>query len=193
MPKAYLLTGSAVLLSLAAIGATLVSRTPPTASSAPPVGEAHHDPDVVLPASLPAVGGYLLLLGGMCLSEKGARDRSGLIYLRPCYRSFPERRLKPYEGALWRVTIVHPEFGDGCMGVVSASALAGAAMSDDNCERVQTERFTLRRVPGGYHLIPEGGDLCVGTPGAPRKDAQVLQLPCDPHAPGQVFSIRSAK
>ncbi|MET8383195.1 helix-turn-helix transcriptional regulator [Streptosporangium canum] len=134
------------------------------------------------------VPGEILKIGGLCLSEKGSKDRSGLVYLSTCTRSFPPRKLVPY-GTLWRVQVEHPHFGSGCMGVVNASTAAGAALSDDMCEQLQTERFILQEMEGGYRLLPEGHDLCVGVAAAPRVGSPLLQLACDPRAPGQVFTI----
>lgn len=144
-----------------------------------------------LPQDARSVDGDLLKIGGLCLSEKGEHDPSGLVQLSSCGRSFPPRRLRPH-GDLWRVTTVHPKFGPGCMGVVTGSTVSGAALSDDFCGQVQTDRFILQRVAGGFHLLPEHHNLCVGVTGKPRIGSPLSQLPCDDSAPGQLFTI-SAK
>ncbi|MQY05755.1 XRE family transcriptional regulator [Actinomadura macrotermitis] len=131
--------------------------------------------------------GDLLKIGGFCLSEHEG-DQTGRIYLADCAHSFPPRRLTPY-GDLWRVATEHPRFGAGCMGVVDGSAAPGTALSDDTCGRIQTDRFVLRAAPGGYRLLPENDDLCVGVKGTPRAAAPVLQLPCDQRAPGQSITV----
>ncbi|WP_051713119.1 helix-turn-helix domain-containing protein [Spirillospora albida] len=129
----------------------------------------------------------VLKLGDLCLSER-RNDRSGRIYLTDCAKSFPPRALTRH-GTLWRITTVHPQFGPGCMGVVDGSAEPGTPLSDDTCDRIQTDRFTMRRTPRGHQLLPENRDLCVGVKGTPTLNAPVLQLPCDPNAPGQLFNI----
>ncbi|MFA1551926.1 helix-turn-helix domain-containing protein [Actinomadura chokoriensis] len=139
------------------------------------------------PTPSPAASGLTLELGGLCLSER-PNDKTGLIFLATCEQSFPARRLTQ-DGEFWRVTTQHPEFGPGCMGVVDASFEPGTPLSDDTCDRIQTDRFTLHRLAGGVQLRPKDHELCVGVKGAPAVRAQVLQLPCDEHAPGQLFTI----
>ncbi|MBW8481885.1 RICIN domain-containing protein [Actinomadura parmotrematis] len=137
------------------------------------------------PAAAPA--GDRLRLGGLCLTER-RQDKAGLIYLAPCADAFPPRRLAR-DGAGWRVTTRHPTYGAGCMGVLDGSPEPGKALSDDVCGGIQTDRYTLRRVPGGYRLQPGNGDLCVGVRGRPSTGAQVFQLPCTAGDPGQTFTI----
>jgi hypothetical protein len=134
------------------------------------------------------LGGDLLKLAHLCLSERHAHDPTGLIVLADCERQFPPRRLAP-DGRVWRVRVEHPTMGPGCMGVVSGSPEAGTALSDDMCDRIQTDRFHLYRVGGGYLLSPEGHRLCAGVTGTPRPGAPVVQLPCDARASGQVFTL----
>lgn len=142
----------------------------------------------VLVDSASRIGGDLLKLAHLCLSERHAHDTTGLIVLADCERRFPPQRLAP-DGQMWRVRVEHPTLGPGCMGVVSGSPEVGTALSDDMCGRIQTDRFHLYRVGGGYLLSPEGHRLCVGVTGAPRPGAPVVQLLCDARAPGQVFTL----
>ncbi|MEU5876332.1 XRE family transcriptional regulator [Spirillospora sp. NPDC047279] len=158
--------------------ATNPPATNPPATNPPPTNQT---------ATGAAPDANLLKIGGFCLTER-ADDRSGRVFLADCARSFPPRRLERYE-SVWRVTTAHPRFGPGCMGVVDGSTAVGAAISDDTCGRIQAERYHLRRVRGGYHLVPEGHELCVGVPGTPRTGAALKQLRCDPKAPGQRFTV----
>ncbi|MBO2454427.1 helix-turn-helix domain-containing protein [Actinomadura barringtoniae] len=135
----------------------------------------------------PKIGTGLLKLSGFCLSEH-EHDQTGRVYLSDCKRSFPPRALKPFSG-FWRVTTDHPQFGAGCMGVVDGSLKPGVDMSDDTCDRVQTDLFLLEHVTGGYLLQPNDHHLCVGVEGKPKPGAKLKQIPCNPQAPGQIFTI----
>jgi len=135
----------------------------------------------------PKIGTGLLKIGGLCLTEH-EHDQTGRVYLSDCKRSFPPRALKPFSG-FWRVTTDHPQFGAGCMGVVDGSLKAGIDMSDDTCDRIQTDLFTLEHVNNGYLLQPNDHHLCVGVEGKPKAGAKLKQIACDRKAPGQIFTI----
>ncbi|WP_131732327.1 helix-turn-helix domain-containing protein [Actinomadura formosensis] len=180
LPPRRIVAGTAILAVAAiAIGVVLTRPSQNTGSTSQPA-PATSSPTPIRPGST-------LKLGGLCLSER-AYDRTGLVFLKDCDQSFPPRRLTR-DGTFWRVTTRHPEFGPGCMGVVDASFRPGTPLSDDTCGHAQPDRFTLRRVTGGVQLRPADRDLCVGVKGAPAADAPILQLPCDEHAPGQLFTI----
>ncbi|GAA4074427.1 helix-turn-helix domain-containing protein [Nonomuraea soli] len=143
---------------------------------------------VVRPASV----GYVLTLGGFCLSEKGEMDKSGLVHLADCARSFPPRLLKPYGEQAWRVTTEHPYWGAGCMGTLNGSVQADVALSDDVCDGIQMDRFTLQHTDGGVLILPAGQSLlCLGVKGSPRSGSPLVQVPCDPRDDGQLFEVRS--
>ncbi|MEU9839980.1 hypothetical protein AB0C69_12240 [Actinomadura sp. NPDC048032] len=169
----------AAAVAVAAIAAGIV-LTHPSQGKGP--SQAAPDASPARPSS-----GSTLLLGGFCLSER-RNDRAGLVFLAHCAESFPPRQLTR-DGEHWRVTTRHPQFGDGCMGVLDASFGPGSPMSDDTCDRTEPDLFTLRSSAGGVQLRPQGGDLCVGVKGEPAVRAPVLQLPCDERAPGQLFTV----
>ncbi|NKZ06135.1 helix-turn-helix domain-containing protein [Actinomadura latina] len=171
----------AAALAVAAIAAGIVLTRPSQNSDGHSQAAPSNPP--------PAVSGAKLELGGLCLSER-PHDKTGLIYLAHCAQSFPARQLTQ-DGKFWRVTTQHPEFGPGCMGIVDASFKPGAPLSDDTCDRIQPDRFTLRTLAGGVQLRPQDRDLCVGVKGTPAARAPVLQLPCDDRAPGQLFTIHN--
>jgi hypothetical protein len=175
---------AAVLCLAAAVGAFEVIRSSGASGDA---GAGDPAPASVTTEARPSIGDGLLKIGGFCLSEHDY-DRTGRVYLSSCAKSFPPRQLKPY-GATWRVTTDHPQFGPGCMGVVDGSTKAGADMSDDTCDGIQTDRFALDRVTGGFLLEPEHRRFCVGVTGTPKIGAKLKQLACDGQAPGQLFTI----
>lgn len=154
----------------------------PSATPSPPP-----TPAATTSGASPKIGAGLLKIGGLCLSEH-EHDQTGRVYLSDCKRSFPPRALKPFNG-FWRVTTDHPQFGAGCMGVVDGSLKAGVDMSDDTCDRIQTDLFLLEHVTNGYLLQPNDHHLCVGVEGKPKSGAKLKQITCDRKSPGQLFTI----
>ncbi|GES34720.1 hypothetical protein San01_72080 [Streptomyces angustmyceticus] len=129
----------------------------------------------------------------LCLSEREG-EGGGRVYQATCAKAVPVYSVEPVEGGAYRIRSLHPVFGYGCLGVTGGSTRAGAQLMDDYCgHRGSAERFQLQ--PAGharYRLLPAHTSACTSVPGGPPTPwTPVLQLPCRPDDPGQLFLFDS--
>jgi hypothetical protein len=190
-----LLVTAAIVVVLTAGGIAILTGSDdrPAQPDSSPTQSAGSDTDH---ASLPP-GPYQIrsVRSRLCLTEQ-PHSGSGRIYQTSCQRAFPVKTLKAQDDGTYRIQVVHPEFGPACMGIRDARTTPGAYVVDDYCTEgglAGAEDFRLERVTrptSGYLLRPAHNDLCLGFPHNSTKNWAVLhQLPCDDHAPGQIFRL----
>ncbi|MEU6033837.1 hypothetical protein ABZ801_00345 [Actinomadura sp. NPDC047616] len=133
---------------------------------------------------------------GLCLSEEGSGS-SGQIFQLPCEAAFPPLALQAQPDGTYLVIPNHPEKGPGCMGIRNASTDPGAMVYNDFCgdrgANVGGDRFWVKPVTtptSGFRISPAHSRLCLGfASGRAGAGAPLLQQPCDPEAPHQVFHL----
>ncbi|MEN3610692.1 helix-turn-helix domain-containing protein [Plantactinospora sp. ZYX-F-223] len=137
---------------------------------------------------------------GLCLSERPERD-DGQVFQADCAVAFPVRSLSPPTTAAggdtrYLILTDHPEFKLGCMGIREGSRKVGARVEDDHCgQEGAGEEFHLDPVGSpsqGFRLRLVHSGLCVTVDDVDTEWAEVVQLPCDPGHPGQVFLVEPA-
>ncbi len=141
----------------------------------------------------PAAGERIVRVGksSLCLTERAGS--TGHLFQGPCESATPRFTLVPRSGATWRIATLHPEYGEGCMGVQRSARHAGASLENDYCgKRDGAETFRLDPVGSpveGYRIRPLHTGLCLGAEEGPSDElwAEVVQTKCAADATTQIF------
>lgn len=141
----------------------------------------------------PVAGERIVRVGtsSLCLTERAGS--SGHLYQGPCKGAIPRFTLVPRAGDTWRIATVHPEYGEGCMGVQRSARHAPAPLENDYCgRRGKAETFRLEPVGSpveGYRIRPQHTGLCLGVEdvGSDEPWAEVVQTACAADAARQIF------
>ncbi|WP_093798971.1 XRE family transcriptional regulator [Streptomyces sp. Wb2n-11] len=141
----------------------------------------------------PAAGERIVRVGksSLCLTERAGS--TGHLFQGPCESATPRFTPVPRGGATWRIATLHPEYGEGCMGVQGSARHAGASLENDYCgKRDGAETFRLDPVGSpveGYRIRPLHTGLCLGAEEGPSDElwAEVVQTKCAADATTQIF------
>ncbi|MFF3689047.1 helix-turn-helix domain-containing protein [Streptomyces sp. NPDC002187] len=194
--RAALTAAAVVVTGAAALALTLAFRDLGSEEEKP-AGE-KKEVAAFTPLSSPSPGPIRIkaVHSGLCLAERGGQN--GQLYQLPCSPdSIPSFSLKRVDTG-WRLVTFHPEFGEGCTGVMEKSTEVGAPVEDQECgKRGPAEAFRLEPVGKpvrGFRLRPLHTELCAGVPGgATRKGAEIRQLTCTEETKGQLFALERGK
>ena len=135
---------------------------------------------------------------GLCLSER-LGTKNGTVYQMPCVKeTIPRFSLTPLEGDTWRIVTDHPDFGEGCTGVLHGETAVDTPLEDTECgDRGPAEAFRFEPVGDpvrGYRIRPAHSDLCLGVRDGSKKElAKIVQLGCERDGTGQLFSFEPVK
>ncbi|MFL6076542.1 MAG: BTAD domain-containing putative transcriptional regulator [Mycobacteriales bacterium] len=189
-PRAILIAATVVVVSLLGAGTawTLASADPrdrPSTGTAttgrpgPPGGWVR-----VHPVTAP----------GLCLADGLVRDHrydSFVAVQRPCDQTAPMRTyLEPMGGDRYRVQWHHPEYGTGCLTVLTGGRPDGLLEPRDNCAQATVFHVRPAGRPGTW-VFQVDGHGCVGIRDADSAaGAEALMGRCG--AAGQAFTIEPA-
>lgn len=128
----------------------------------------------------------------LCMAEDPT-NFSGIDFQTACAKAFPPILLEKQRSGSYHLATQHPKLGAGCVGVNDGDPNPGAAVSNGYCNGGGAVEYTIEPVTAplsGYRIRAVHSGLCLGIPGNSTKDrAHVMQLVCDPAAPGQVFTF----
>ncbi|MBT2401769.1 RICIN domain-containing protein [Streptomyces sp. ISL-100] len=147
-------------------------------------------------SSGPVAGERMVRVGGssLCLTERAGS--SGHLCQGPCKGAIPRFTLVPRGGDTWRIATLHPEYGEGCMGVQRSARHTPAPLENDYCgKRGKAETFRLEpvgRPVEGYRIRPLHTGFCLGVEdggsgGSDKLWAEVVQTTCAADAERQIF------
>ncbi|MEV5886983.1 RICIN domain-containing protein [Streptomyces sp. NPDC052020] len=131
---------------------------------------------------------------GLCLTEGRARSGaygSAVAVQRPCATATPPRTyLQSAGNGLYRIQWHHPEFGVGCLTVMSGGPVPGMLEPWDDCARAT--QFHVEPVDspvfGGYRFRVSGSSLCLGiVNGETVAGAEAVQAACAGRADQEFF------
>ncbi|MFC9942145.1 RICIN domain-containing protein [Streptomyces pratensis] len=152
------------------------------------------------PVAAPATGPVRILSvrTDLCLSERLGM-KNGTVYQMPCVTdTVPRFSLLPLGSGTWRIVTDHPDYGEGCTGVLHGLTATGTPLEDTGCgHRGPAEIFRLEPVGEpvrGYRIRPAHTDLCLGPRGGSTKElAKIVQLGCEKEGTGQLYSFDPVK
>ncbi|MGW0779457.1 helix-turn-helix domain-containing protein [Streptomyces sp. NPDC002913] len=131
---------------------------------------------------------------GLCLSER-LGFKNGTVYQAPCVTAtVPRFSLLPLGEGTWRIATDHPDYGEGCTGVLHGGTATGVPLEDTECgDRGPAEIFRLEAVGDpvrGYRIRPAHTDLCLGARDRSTKElAKIVQLGCAKEGTDQLYSF----
>ncbi len=174
--------GAVVVGMVAAVALTGGPAVTPPADKSAPMASPQQFAQVGAP--LPQAGALRLRAArsDQCLSELRGSG-SGHLYERPCAEQFPAMTLELISDNVYRMSIEHPEFGPGCMGIPFGSTTEGTEVEDGSCGKGAIEEYRWESVASpavGYRIHPIHNGLCLGfPPGSEIGRVSLRQLPCD--------------
>ena len=152
------------------------------------------------PVAAPATGPVRIrsVRTDLCLSERLGM-KNGTVYQMPCVTdTVPRFSLLPLGSGTWRIVTDHPDYGEGCTGVLHGLTATGTPLEDTGCgHRGPAEIFRLEPVGEpvrGYRIRPAHTDLCLGPrDGSTKELAKIVQLGCEKEGTGQLYSFDPVK
>lgn len=192
-PRTILVASTVLLTSMLGAGTawTLTSSDPPDPRPTRP-------PSTAAPAGPP--GGWTRLhpvtAPSLCLADglvKDGRYDSLVAVQRPCAAIAPMRTfLEPMGGDRYRIQWHHPEYGTGCLTVLTDGRPAGLLEPRDDCAQATLFHLEPAGSPGaGTYRLRVDGHGCVGIRNAdPATGTEALMGRCG--QPGQEFTVEPA-
>ncbi|MFE0026006.1 RICIN domain-containing protein [Amycolatopsis sp. NPDC059021] len=156
----------------------------PAAPSPPPGESAHRQP-------------IRLAYTGLCLGEGPEKFKPGdrtVLGQHPCAAAKPPISLEPAASGSYRLVLLNPDLGPGCVTVDYGGAHAEVLLAGAGCEGDRPDqRFTFEKVTSpltGYRIHSvAGAQWCVGVyGGSTEAGVQLVQAPCDGGA-HQIFVV----